>query len=90
MATIAQDLWSMTALGQLSWGEALMLVLGAGLLYLGIFRQYEPLLLVPIGFGVLLANIPGGQMAVISATEHPEIAHMALPQIAADYGIMNM
>jgi oxaloacetate decarboxylase beta subunit len=90
MATILQDLWNMTALGQLSWGHLLMLVLGAGLLYLGIFRQYEPLLLVPIGFGVLLANIPGGQMAVISATEHPEVAQMALPRIAAEYGIMNM
>lgn len=90
MATIISDLWSMTALGELTWGHALMLVLGAGLLYLGIFRQYEPLLLVPIGFGVLLANIPGGQMAVISTTENPELAHLSLPQIAADHGIMNM
>ena len=30
--------------------------------YLGIKKQYEPLLLVPIAFGVLLANFPGGDM----------------------------
>ena len=39
------------------------------LLYLGIKKQYEPLLLVPIAFGVLLANFPGGEMGVIQADE---------------------
>ncbi len=40
------------------------------LLYLGIKKQYEPLLLVPIAFGVLLANFPGGDMGVIQADEN--------------------
>lgn len=39
-------------------GHALMLAIALGLLYLGISRKYEPLLLVPIGFGMLLINMP--------------------------------
>ncbi len=39
-------------------GQALMLLVSCVLLYLGIYRKYEPLLLVPIAFGMLLANLP--------------------------------
>ena len=45
-------------------GHALMLVIGSTLLYLGIKKGYEPLLLLPIGFGAILVNIPlAGMMA---------------------------
>jgi oxaloacetate decarboxylase beta subunit len=44
----------------LTWQAALMLGLGGLLIYLGIARQVEPVLLVPIGMGILLANIPLG------------------------------
>jgi carboxybiotin decarboxylase len=43
---------------QLGLGKLLMIVVGLGLLYLAIFKQFEPLLLLPIGFGALMANIP--------------------------------
>lgn len=82
----------MTAFGEL-FSDPLtivMLLLSFFLLYLGIKKKYEPLLLVPIAFGVLLANFPGGNMAVVSATENPEIVHMTIIEIAKDYGIMNM
>nr|WP_136796164.1 sodium ion-translocating decarboxylase subunit beta [Desulfosediminicola ganghwensis] len=39
-------------------GRVLMICVGLLLLYLGIFRQFEPLLLIPIGFGAILSNIP--------------------------------
>ena len=68
----------------------LMLLLAFGLLYLGIRKKYEPLLLVPIAFGVLLANFPGGQMNVVTATPDNEILHLTLIEIAKDHGIMNM
>ena len=42
----------------LTWGNVAMLVAGLILIGLGIFKEYEPVLLVPIGFGCLLANIP--------------------------------
>lgn len=54
------------------------------LLFLGIRKQYEPLLLVPIAFGMLLANFPGGGMGVVEVNEN-----MSLPEIAREYGIMN-
>lgn len=41
-------------------GELVMLVVSCILLYLGIWKQFEPLLLVPIAFGMLLANLPLG------------------------------
>lgn len=48
----------------LGLGHVLMLVIGSTLLYLGIKKGYEPLLLVPIGFGAILVNIPlAGMMA---------------------------
>lgn len=82
----------MTAFGSIAESplSIVMMVLGLFMLYLGIFKKYEPLLLVPIGFGVLLANFPGGQMNVVSAEMVPEIKHMTLIEIADGYGIMNM
>ena len=68
------------------------------LLWLGICKHYEPLLLVPIAFGVLLANFPGGEMGVIQADSDgmvmvngvaKNIWSMSLPEIAHDLGIMN-
>jgi sodium ion-translocating decarboxylase beta subunit len=45
------------------WGNLLLLLIGGALIYLGIARKMEPLLLVPIGFGILLINLPlGGLM----------------------------
>lgn len=44
-------------------GRVLMIVVGLGLLYLGIFHKFEPLLLVPIGFGAIMTNIPLANLA---------------------------
>ncbi len=44
----------------LTWGAVLMIIIGAVLLYLGIARKMEPLLLVPIGFAIILVNLPFG------------------------------
>ncbi len=40
------------------WTNGVMILVGCGLLYLGIKKEMEPLLLVPIGFGAILVNIP--------------------------------
>ncbi|MBN2283266.1 MAG: sodium ion-translocating decarboxylase subunit beta [Deltaproteobacteria bacterium] len=45
-----------------TWGNALMILIGLGLIYLGVARKMEPLLLVPIGFGIMLVNLPLGGM----------------------------
>ena len=43
---------------------AIMLAIACGLLYLGIKKGFEPLLMIPIAFGMLLANLPGANLAV--------------------------
>lgn len=45
-------------LSHLQWGHVVMLLIGSLLLYLGISKGFEPLLLLPIGFGAILVNIP--------------------------------
>ncbi len=83
---LLEKLYQMTAIQQLfeSPETLLMILIAFFLLYLGIKKQYEPLLLVPISFGMLLANFPGGQMGVVKVDET-----LTLYQIASQYGIMN-
>ena len=89
---ILDKLYTMTAFGDFveSPLTLIMIALALFLLYLGIKKKYEPLLLVPIAFGVLLANFPGGNMAVIQANEQNQIMHLTVLEIAKEYGIMNM
>lgn len=51
-------LWDSTALAHFEIGQLVMMLVGFGLLYLAIVKKFEPLLLLPIGFGALLTNIP--------------------------------
>jgi oxaloacetate decarboxylase beta subunit len=53
------SLWATSGLAQIVGGQAVMMLVGFALLYLAISRGFEPLLLVPIGFGTILANMPG-------------------------------
>lgn len=67
------DLFSISGLAQIQFGQAVMIIVGVLLLYLAIRREFEPLLLVPIGFGCILANIPGAGLAY-SAIENALIS----------------
>jgi oxaloacetate decarboxylase beta subunit len=104
MNDIFGKIYEMTALSGLieEPGYIVMIALGLLLLYLGIKKEFEPLLLVPIAFGVLIANIPGAGMGVIAADGQglvtfmldgemvsKNIYKMSLPEIAHDLGIMN-
>ncbi|NQZ98900.1 MAG: sodium ion-translocating decarboxylase subunit beta [Myxococcales bacterium] len=57
------EIWQATGLYNLSPGQALMMPVCLLLIYLGVSKGFEPLLLVPIGFGGLLANIPVADIA---------------------------
>lgn len=89
---ILEKLYEMTAFGDLIENPATLLMIAIAfiMLYMGIWKRFEPLLLVPIAFGLLLANFPGGMMSVTPATEENGIAHMTILEIAKDHGIMNM
>lgn len=58
-----EQIWHGSGLYQINAGQVVMLAVCLGLLYLGIVRKFEPLLLVTIGFGGLLSNIPGVEIA---------------------------
>lgn len=53
-----QNVWSNSGFAALTWQQCLMLGIACILIYLAIVRKFEPLLLLPIAFGVLLANLP--------------------------------
>ena len=57
------SLWQSTGLYHIEGGQALMIAVCLGLVYLAIRKGFEPLLLIPIGFGGVLANIPVAGMA---------------------------
>jgi oxaloacetate decarboxylase beta subunit len=57
------NIWHSSGLYQVQPGQAVMMAVGMLLLYLAIKRNFEPLLLIPIGFGGILANIPGAGLA---------------------------
>jgi oxaloacetate decarboxylase beta subunit len=60
---LVETIWTESGIYQVTAGQAIMLVVCLALLYLGIARKFEPLLLVTIGFGGLLSNIPGAGVA---------------------------
>lgn len=81
-----QKIIDMTSFNELALepNYILMIVISVFLLYLGISKKYEPLLLVPIGFGILIANIPGSNLGVVKIDES-----LGLIEIAQQYGIIN-
>jgi len=56
------NLLQQSGFSNLTWGNWVMFVVGAVLIYLAIVKKYEPLLLIPIGFGAILANLPLAEM----------------------------
>ncbi|BCE02399.1 sodium ion-translocating decarboxylase subunit beta [Marinicellulosiphila megalodicopiae] len=73
-------LYESSGVYNLHWDQAVMIVVGLFLLYLAIAKKFEPLLLVPIGFGGILANIPQAGLA-LSAVE--QTIYMAGPDVIA-------
>ncbi|MGQ7260866.1 sodium ion-translocating decarboxylase subunit beta [Vreelandella sp. V005] len=80
-------LWEGSGLYSLELGQAAMILVGLLLLYLAIYKKFEPLLLVPIGFGGILANIPEAGLAISALDQAIEVAKPAvLQQMAAALG----
>ncbi len=56
------NLWNDTGLAHIEGGQAIMMLVAFGMLYLAIKKGFEPLLLLPIAVGTLMVNIPGAGM----------------------------
>jgi oxaloacetate decarboxylase beta subunit len=63
-------LWQSTALANFELGQVVMMLVGCGLLYLAIARNFEPLLLLPMGFGSILTNIPVAGFSEVGGLLH--------------------
>jgi oxaloacetate decarboxylase beta subunit len=67
---LLDQLWNGSGLAQMTLGQFAMILISLLLLYLAIAKKFEPLLLVTIGFGGLLSNIPGAEIATGSGLLH--------------------
>ena len=73
-----------------NWRQLVMIVIACVLLYLGLVKKFEPLLLVGIAFGMLLTNLPGSEMY------HPELwdayiaGNLRLTDIIHDGGLLDI
>ena len=67
---LLDQLWNGSGLAQMTFGQFTMMLISLLLLYLAIAKKFEPLLLVTIGFGGLLSNIPGAEIATGNGLLH--------------------
>lgn len=61
------ELWSQSGFANMTWQSGLMILISFVFMFLAIKKGFEPLLLLPIAFGMLLTNLPGADMY------HPEL-----------------
>lgn len=80
MVTLLTSFWQTTGFANITWQEMVMLTVAGILLYLAIGKSFEPLLLVPIAFGMLLTNLPMSGVMEIGET----VLRAISPQAAGD------
>jgi oxaloacetate decarboxylase beta subunit len=72
MGSGAEALWQSMGIANIGWGEAFMMAVGCWLIFLAINKKFEPLLLLPIGFGAFLSNIP------VAGLAEPAVGHLLM------------
>ncbi len=81
------QLWEESAFCNITWQQGVMLLISFFLMYLAIVKQYEPMLMLPIAFGMALTNIPGAEMY------HPEFflsGDVDYGQVLHDGGLLDI
>ena len=71
----------------ITWQNGVMYVVAGMLIYLAVKKNYEPLLLIPIGFGAFLANLPKAMLSASSSYEHLSERTIPLLQLIYNSGI---
>jgi sodium ion-translocating decarboxylase beta subunit len=66
------SVWNTSGFPVMTWQQVVMIVLACVLVYLAIVKKYEPLLLLPIAFGMLLANLPMANLMIPPAADNSE------------------
>ena len=70
-----QNFLRSTAFANLDYRNIIMILIGFGYILLAIYKGFEPLLLLPIGFGVMLGNIPGAEAIGVYAEEEGSVMY---------------
>ncbi len=65
------EFYNLSGIPHVTWQMLVMWVVVLGLFYLAVFKEFEPLLLIPIGFGALLANLPTEGIVNVPVGDHP-------------------
>ena len=86
---LAQDSGIAALFGAGGWRNGLMILVACGLFYLAIKKEFEPLLLLPIAFGMLLANLPLAGLTATQTTELIPLANATATEVAK-YGVVSM
>lgn len=73
------DIYKQSGLANAQWQNFVMLAIACLLVYLAIVKQYEPLLLLPIAFGMFIINIPGASDILFFTGYDPSKGHQSLP-----------
>ncbi len=82
-----QNLWSQSAFCNITLEQGIMLLISFFLMYLAIVKQYEPMLMLPIAFGMALTNLPGAGLY------HPEFfmtTNIPYAEVLHDGGILDV
>jgi len=75
MESLLLDFLSNTGYMMADYRNVIMMIIGSVFIYLGIAKHYEPLLLVPIGFGILMGNVPVFKGLGLSIYEDNSVLH---------------
>ncbi|MCH7226852.1 sodium ion-translocating decarboxylase subunit beta [Haloferula sp. A504] len=84
---VVKILQEQSGLFSLGWQNFVMFAIGGLLIFLAIRKNFEPLLLVPIGFGAILGNLPLAEMSASSAAAAQKLDHIPLLQLIYNSGI---
>lgn len=84
---VLETLQGQSGLFSLGWQNFVMFAIGGLLIFLAIHKNFEPLLLVPIGFGAILGNLPLAEMSASSAAAGQKLDHIPLLQLIYNSGI---
>ena len=82
---ILQNFLQSGAFGHFSWGNLAMLITGCLFIWLAIKKDYEPLLLIPIGFGILIGNVPFKEGLNIGVYEQGSVLSILYQGVSQGY-----
>lgn len=71
-----KEFWQLTGFATASWQHIVMILIGIVFICLGVIKKWEPLLLVPIGFGMIIGNIPADPILRVGVYEEGSVLNI--------------